>query len=157
MSTCFSILTCIYCIKKIWSDMLLLFLLINQWLSLFNRCFCFMSLLLERSCLWSVGHEIFCINYVNMVGADVVARSLHCETMNIQQLQQSPRQILTLLLLEMEYSGFWGSISCLLMPWLLKSPEHQQAWYWLCRTDNRYCCAGVDFIYLDRNEIEDVI
>ena len=30
----------------------------------------------------------------------------------------------------------WGSIPCLLMHWLLKSLEHQQAWYWLCRTDN---------------------
>ena len=32
----------------------------------------------------------------------------------------------------------------LLMPWLLKSPEHQQAWYWLCRTDNSYCCSRVN-------------
>ena len=24
---------------------------------------------------------------------------------------------------------FWGSIPCLLMPWLLKSPVHQQTWY----------------------------
>ena len=31
---------------------------------------------------------------------------------------------------------FWGSIPCLLMPWRLKSPGHQQAWYWLCRTNN---------------------
>ena len=30
----------------------------------------------------------------------------------------------------------WWSIPCLLMHWLLKSPVHQQAWYWLCRTDN---------------------
>ena len=28
----------------------------------------------------------------------------------------------------------WESIPCLLMPWLLKSPEHQQVWY--CRTDS---------------------
>ena len=37
--------------------------------------------------------------------------------------------ILTLLMLETEYTGFRGSVPCLLMPWLLKSPEHQQAWY----------------------------
>ena len=42
----------------------------------------------------------------------------------------------------------WGSIPCLLMPWLLKSPEHQQAWYWICRTDNMYCSTRVNFIYL---------
>ena len=38
----------------------------------------------------------------------------------------------------------WGSIPCLLMPWLLKSPGHQQAWYWLCRTDNMYCCSRLN-------------
>ena len=44
---------------------------------------------------------------------------------------------------------FWilGSIPCLLMPWFVKSPEHQQAWNWLCRTD-MYCCSRVDLIYL---------
>ena len=39
----------------------------------------------------------------------------------------------------------WGSIPCLLLLWLLKSPEHQQAWYWLCRTDNIYSCCRVNF------------
>ena len=29
-----------------------------------------------------------------------------------------------------------GSISSLLMPWLLKSPRHQQAWYWQRRIGN---------------------
>ena len=29
----------------------------------------------------------------------------------------------------------WRSMSCLLMLWLLKSPVHQQAWHWQCRTD----------------------
>ena len=43
---------------------------------------------------------------------------------------------------------FLGPIPCLLMHWLLKSPEHQQAWYWLCRTDGIYCCSRVNFIYL---------
>ena len=42
----------------------------------------------------------------------------------------------------------WGSIPCLLMPWLLKSPDHQLAWYWLCRIDIIYCCSRVNFIYL---------
>ena len=41
-----------------------------------------------------------------------------------------------------------GSIPRLLMPWLLKSPEHQQAWYWLCRTDNMHCCSRINFIDL---------
>ena len=34
------------------------------------------------------------------------------------------------------------------LPWLLKSPEHQQAWYWLCRTHGMYWCYTVNFIYL---------
>ena len=38
----------------------------------------------------------------------------------------------------------WGTIPCLLMLWLLKSPEHQQTWYWLCRTDSMYCCSMVN-------------
>ena len=42
----------------------------------------------------------------------------------------------------------WGSIPCLLIPWLLKSPRHQQAWYWLSRTDSMYCCSRVNFTYL---------
>ena len=55
--------------------------------------------------------------------------------------------ILTLSML-MEYSGSVGSIPCLLMPWLLKWPEHQQARYWLCRTNKMYCCSRVNFIDL---------
>ena len=46
---------------------------------------------------------------------------------------------------------FWlcESIPCLLlMYWLLKSSEHQQAWYWLWRTDNMYFCSSVNFINL---------
>ena len=39
-----------------------------------------------------------------------------------------------------EIFRLWGSIPFLLMPWLLKSPVHQQAWYWLCRAINMYCC-----------------
>ena len=42
----------------------------------------------------------------------------------------------------------WRSIPYLLMHWPLKSPVHQQACYWLCWTDNMYCCSNVNFIYL---------
>ena len=34
------------------------------------------------------------------------------------------------------------------MLWLTKSPEHRQAWYWLCRTDNLYWFSRVNFIDL---------
>ena len=45
---------------------------------------------------------------------------------------------------------FWlcESIQCLLMLWLLRSPEHWQAWYKLCRTDNMCCCSRINIIYL---------
>ena len=41
--------------------------------------------------------------------------------------------ILTLNVWGLSYLGLTGSISWLLMPWLLVSPGHQQPWYWLCR------------------------
>ena len=34
------------------------------------------------------------------------------------------------------------------MYWLLKSPVHQQPWYWPCRKDNLYCSSRVTFISL---------
>ena len=42
-------------------------------------------------------------------------------------------QVLTLNVREPSYLGLTRSISCLLMPWLLASPGHQQPYYWLCR------------------------
>ena len=39
----------------------------------------------------------------------------------------------------------------LLMPWLLKCPTHQQACYWLCRPDNKFCCLRVIF-YLSQSQ-----
>ena len=52
-----------------------------------------------------------------------------------------------------------GSIPCLLIRWLLKSPGHQRAWYWLCRTDNMYCCSRVNLIYSSqaKSEIQNTI
>ena len=44
----------------------------------------------------------------------------------------------------------WQSIPCLLISWLLQSPEHQQAWYCLCKTDSMYFCSRVNFISLGR-------
>ena len=42
----------------------------------------------------------------------------------------------------------WQSVPCLLISWLLQSPEHQQAWYCLCETDSMYFCSRVNFICL---------
>ena len=43
--------------------------------------------------------------------------------------------LLTLCITVAEYSIWTRSISCKLMTWLLTSPSHQQAWYWL---ENKY-------------------
>ena len=48
----------------------------------------------------------------------------------------------------------WGSVPYLLMPWLLKSPEHQQAWYWLYGTANMSTCSRVNFVYLRQAKSE---
>ena len=37
---------------------------------------------------------------------------------------------LTLLVLRLEYTRQTRSISCVQMPWLLASPNHQKPWYW---------------------------
>ena len=54
---------------------------------------------------------------------------------------------LTILMLRRNIPAMGGN-TMPAMPWLLKSPEHQQAWYWLCRKDNMYCCSRFYFIYL---------
>ena len=46
----------------------------------------------------------------------------------------------------------WRSIPCLLTHWLLKSPVHQQACYWLCGIDNMYFCSKVNSICLGQNK-----
>ena len=38
------------------------------------------------------------------------------------------------------------------MHWLTKSPEHQQAWYWLCSTNNMCCYSRINFIYLSQTK-----
>ena len=46
------------------------------------------------------------------------------------------------------YLGLTRSISCLLMPWLLTSPGHQQPWYWLCRICRYWSYLRKDIKYL---------
>ena len=52
------------------------------------------------------------------------------------------------------YLGFTRSISWLLMPWLLSSPEHQQPWYWLCRIGRSLSYLRKDFNYLCHINVE---
>ena len=70
-------------------------------------------------------YEIILSNFINIIPVDALSPDIMRSTQGV---------ILALLMLETEYSVFW-TIPCLLMPWLLKSPEHQQAWYFLCWTE----------------------
>ena len=51
--------------------------------------------------------------------------------------------MLTLLTMEVEFSGFGGSKPCLLMPW-----------HWFCRTDHIYSYFRFDFINLGHNKFK---
>ena len=52
------------------------------------------------------------------------------------------------------YLGLTGSISWLLMPWLLTSPGHQQPWYWLCRICKSWSYLRKDLKYLCHINVE---
>ena len=52
------------------------------------------------------------------------------------------------------YLGLTRSISWLLMPWLLTSPEHQQPWYWLCRICRLLSYLRKDFNYMPRINVD---
>ena len=62
--------------------------------------------------------------------------------------------VLTLNVRGPSYLGLTRSISWLLMPWLLTSPEHQQPWYWLCRIGRFLSYLRKDFNYLCRINLE---
>ena len=49
------------------------------------------------------------------------------------------------------------SISCLLMPWLLASPGHQQPWYWWCGHDGSVSSLRTNFSYTYLLYVENVI
>ena len=69
--------------------------------------------------------------------------------------------ILTLNMQGLSYLGLTRLISCLLMPWLLASPGHQQPWYWLCVIDRPLSYLRKDFntlvISFWRNDIKCII
>ena len=53
------------------------------------------------------------------------------------------------------YLGLTRSISCLLMPWLLTSPGHQQPWYWLHRICRSFSHLRTCFMYLCQIHVEE--
>ena len=70
----------------------------------------------------------------------------------------SHRMILIDLLLNVRgpsYLGITRSISWLLKPWLLPSPSHQYAWYWLCRIIEFLSYFRKDIYYLCDVSVEE--
>ena len=53
------------------------------------------------------------------------------------------------------YLGLTRSISCLLMPWFLTSPGHQQSWYWLYRICRSLSYLRKDYKYLRYINVEE--
>ena len=65
---------------------------------------------------------------------------------NVESKKKYKRIIL--LVLSLEYSERNMSISWLLTPWFLASPELQKLWYWLCRINVCLSSMTKDFNYL---------
>ena len=55
----------------------------------------------------------------------------------------------------LSYLSLTRRISCLLMPWLLALPGHQQPWYWLCKISKSWSYTGKDFNYLWHVSVEE--
>ena len=70
------------------------------------------------------------------------------------RLQWVKAWLLTLNVRRPSYLGLTRSISCLLMPWLLTSPGHQQPWYWLCRICRSWSYLRKHFKYLCHINVE---
>ena len=62
--------------------------------------------------------------------------------------------VLTLNVRGPSYLDLTGSISWLLMSWLLTSPGHQQPWYWLCKIGRFLSYLRKDFNYLRSINVE---
>ena len=80
-------------------------------------------------------------------------RSRDARSLDYSGHQQSPYW-LTLNVRGPSYLGLTGSISWLVMPWLLTSPGHQQQWYWLYRICRSWSYLRKDFKYLCHINVE---
>ena len=75
-------------------------------------------------------------------------------TFQFQWMLGIPLYDLTLNVRGPSYVDLTRSISWLLKPWLLRSPGHQQPWYWLCRIGRFLSYLRKDFNYLHRINVE---
>ena len=80
--------------------------------------------------------------------------SLASDNASISGTSKAP-MALTLNVRGPSYLGLTRSISWLLMPWLLTSPEHQQPWYWLCKIGRSLSYSRRNFNYLCLISVEE--
>ena len=105
-------------------SLLLTLFMLNSYVKKWSFTFLFISQCYDR---WHKELKSFVMEYSSI--------HLSCLTLNVR---------------EPSLLGFTGSISWLLMPWLLASPGHQQPWYWLYRIDRSlsYSRRNVNYLCL---------
>ena len=109
-------------------------------------------LLSYNNTLWHCSKEILSPSFVCNI-LSVLLSLPQC-----LQEQALPKSVVIDLTLNMRGPSFLGltrSISWLLMPWLLTSPEHQQPWYWLYRICRSFSYLGKGFKYMCQINVEE--
>ena len=105
----------------------------------------------DQSCSgWYVGHNSWDlpVNYLSVkdtVGTVWYDSGTSCIN----------RDLWTLSMQGLSYTGLIRSLSWLLMPWLFASPGHQQPWYWLCKLGRSLFYMRNDFDYLCHVSVEE--
>ena len=110
-----------------------------------TECFpiCLVYIIIQEQSFWSLGGHL-CLIFENEW--KMTARYRECTV-----------YVLTLNVRGPSYLGLTSSISWLLVPWLLRSPGHQQPWYWLivCRIGRFLSYLTKDFNYLRHINVEE--
>ena len=75
--------------------------------------------------------KIFVGNDTTMAAYDRLL-NMSYDILKLEEMWHMHWGYLTLPVLKLEYFWWTMSIPCLLMPWFLASPGHQQPWYWIC-------------------------
>ena len=89
-----------------------------------------------RNC---VAHHFIIVKSTCLYSPMLLDKVCKCQRNNHER--QRELAVFTLLMLDMHIFPLWES--------KLKSPVHQQGWYWPCRTTNMHSLSRVKFIYLN--------
>ena len=85
----------------------------------------------------------------------VLKSSLICQWVCTNDSYSTAKENLTLHVRGPSYLSLTRSISWLLIPWLLTSPEHQQQCYWLYRLCRYFSYSRNDFEYMCQINVEE--